>query len=140
MKPGALPAKLPAAALVTHFARSDRPAAVLAVRLLRRVGDYVGLHFLHPATACQVLFHGPRQLVAFALLGFQAGQLLEFHSLGLGLFRRRRRALAVGALVIAGIAVIRGVQLLPVVVLANVQIVLFYFFVTHVPTSLPSPR
>src|SRR5690606_41255659 len=75
----------------------DRSAAVLAVRLLRRVGNYVGLDLLHPATTGQILFHGPCQLFALALLGFDAGQLLELKRFGLGLFLILRHDLAVSA-------------------------------------------
>jgi hypothetical protein len=53
-----------------QVAASDRPATVLVIRLLGRIGDHVGLHFLHLATTRKELFHGLGQGVALLVLGF----------------------------------------------------------------------
>jgi hypothetical protein len=79
-----------------RVAGSDRPAAVLVVRLLGRICDHIGLHFLHLATTSQELFHGLGQGVAFLVLGFDTRQLIDrYRCLGLAFGGRNRRITAV---------------------------------------------
>lgn len=74
--------KKPASSGLFHATQSDGAAAVLAVRLLGRVGDHVGLHLLHLAATGQELLHGTGQRIALLLLGFDAGQLLDLDGSG----------------------------------------------------------
>src|SRR5690606_31079250 len=110
---------------------SDGTAAVLAVRLLGRVGHHVGLDLLHLATAREELLHGPRQSIALLLLGFYAGQLLD-HFGRLGLLARL--AAGLGNVAILVVTVIAGVGRFQLITFffGTVQVVLFQFFVAHV--------
>ncbi|MDA1455448.1 hypothetical protein PALA49_00739 [Pseudomonas aeruginosa] len=54
-------------------AKSDGAAAVLAVRLLRRIGHHVGFDLLHLSTAGKELLHRLGEGVTLFLLGFDRG-------------------------------------------------------------------
>ena len=73
---------------------SDGTAAVLAVGLLRRVGDHVGLDLLHLAATRQEFLHGPCERIALLLLGFDARQFLDLYRRLLALAGRRGDSLS----------------------------------------------
>src|SRR5690606_5570143 len=104
----------------------DGAAAVLAVRLFRRIGDDVGFDLLHPATAREEFLHGAGQGVTLLLLGLHAGKLFGIDRL-LGLLARRRGHIGV----IVAVDVVGSAQLLAVILVGGVQFILLEIFVAH---------
>lgn len=112
-------------------AASDRAATVFVVRLLGRIGDHVGLHFLHLAATRGEFFHGTCQSITLLVLGFHAGQFIDRDcSLGLAFCGRCRNVIVYFDRVVAG----SSCKLLTVLFVFRVvfQIVLNIVVVAHV--------